>query len=478
MKCKTCGTENVEEAIFCQECGARIDGQLFCYRCGKLSPENSRFCIHCGSNLQAGYLPRTQKLDERKTAISSQEGEVAALHEEGGTQSGPAAATSTSYPVETATSKPRKVGKKVSSVLGLISFISSSLVLLMSFIFSFSIGMVPYLSSGGQSISSGQGFTLYTYFSDVYNAITPGDSAAYGYAVPVFCTLIVVCILAAAIGVFVLGLLAFIRYLRHKEGSITRYAVYSYFVYLGSVIIFSLLSTTSTSSLDLDVTLSFILDPATICGVTIGAIFLVASIVLDAVAKGVEGPVKSYIAKSCFTGGYFVLGLVCLILLGTGLFSASMSSAKSSAGIYVYGQVLAQNAVSYYPLPDEQWYSFVGNYIGSIIFIVLFLALAVAAVVLFSKLMRDGFDQFGYVSLKKMSITGIVLSSGFILFGLLQIIHDYTTATFMISSGYIFDLTTPILLMVFGALLLALSITTFCIRHLFEKDEKAEENLA
>ena len=53
--CPTCGTKNLEEAQFCQNCGARLF--IICGRCGTYNSPTARFCIKCGSSLTEREVP-------------------------------------------------------------------------------------------------------------------------------------------------------------------------------------------------------------------------------------------------------------------------------------------------------------------------------------------------------------------------------------------------------------------------------------
>lgn len=51
IKCK-CGYENPDGALFCAECGTKLE--IACPKCGEALPANAKFCFHCGKNLQEG----------------------------------------------------------------------------------------------------------------------------------------------------------------------------------------------------------------------------------------------------------------------------------------------------------------------------------------------------------------------------------------------------------------------------------------
>lgn len=51
MKCKFCGSENNDDAVYCKVCGRRMDGMISCPKCKKLIDEDSEFCNYCGTSL-------------------------------------------------------------------------------------------------------------------------------------------------------------------------------------------------------------------------------------------------------------------------------------------------------------------------------------------------------------------------------------------------------------------------------------------
>ena len=51
MNCKKCNTENAENAVFCKECGCRLDSEPLCPACGEKYEEGAKFCSQCGAPL-------------------------------------------------------------------------------------------------------------------------------------------------------------------------------------------------------------------------------------------------------------------------------------------------------------------------------------------------------------------------------------------------------------------------------------------
>ena len=54
MECLKCGATVLEEnAVFCHECGARLDGKITCPNCGQFVEDKYAYCAFCGTELKA-----------------------------------------------------------------------------------------------------------------------------------------------------------------------------------------------------------------------------------------------------------------------------------------------------------------------------------------------------------------------------------------------------------------------------------------
>ena len=59
MECKKCGAINPDEAVFCAQCGTRLDGKAPCPSCGKLNDETNAYCNFCGTRLDGKTVCKT-----------------------------------------------------------------------------------------------------------------------------------------------------------------------------------------------------------------------------------------------------------------------------------------------------------------------------------------------------------------------------------------------------------------------------------
>ena len=69
MRCPECQFDNREGALFCIECGTKLE--INCSKCNHFNPPASKFCEACGSklNLLSGQAPQELSFDEKITKI-------------------------------------------------------------------------------------------------------------------------------------------------------------------------------------------------------------------------------------------------------------------------------------------------------------------------------------------------------------------------------------------------------------------------
>jgi len=64
MKCTNCNAEIMDNAKFCQECGAKVLNELLCKDCGATLSDNCSFCTNCGSAInEQKHLTSPQKME-------------------------------------------------------------------------------------------------------------------------------------------------------------------------------------------------------------------------------------------------------------------------------------------------------------------------------------------------------------------------------------------------------------------------------
>ena len=94
MNCKFCETENPDSAVYCKQCGKRIDGNTVCPVCHKLTPDDAVFCTECGARLdgknvckecgtlyEGRFCPACGKAKEKTHAPVKTKGEPASMDE-------------------------------------------------------------------------------------------------------------------------------------------------------------------------------------------------------------------------------------------------------------------------------------------------------------------------------------------------------------------------------------------------------------
>jgi HSP20 family molecular chaperone IbpA/ribosomal protein L40E len=94
--CPDCGSENIETAKFCVDCGQNIlnnkETENICYSCGTINPQGIKFCPECGQNLlDQSTLNKSNNssgnlsdLISSKRSVTQRKGLLHKLHEDVG----------------------------------------------------------------------------------------------------------------------------------------------------------------------------------------------------------------------------------------------------------------------------------------------------------------------------------------------------------------------------------------------------------
>ena len=61
MICKNCETENSEGAVYCKNCGTRLDGKHICPSCGNENDSDAKICVSCGKSMEQQSGAKTEK---------------------------------------------------------------------------------------------------------------------------------------------------------------------------------------------------------------------------------------------------------------------------------------------------------------------------------------------------------------------------------------------------------------------------------
>ena len=278
---------------------------------------------------------------------------------------------------------------------------------------------------------------------------------------PILGTIGVIVGLVAISLVIVFAIRAIVLFWTKKKGGLTQYAVTAYLVYLSTAILF-MLSTASGLSAG-RTSLSYVLNGATIAGIVLGAVFMVAAIVFDGINnRGVELP-RSYLVHGISAGVLCLLGVLVLSFDGFGLTAVSMDAegvtTGISYGILTYSNLMYELANTLFSADTAIWREFLSNFVPSLVFMILTFALSAAFLVFYILTMKDMLSRFGYRFSKNTVKFGLLSGAAAVLLGLVKLILPLCIAPYFFGSANV-NLAAPIMLIVFGLLIVASVLVT------------------
>ncbi|MDE5721454.1 MAG: zinc ribbon domain-containing protein [Clostridia bacterium] len=319
MICNNCETDNPEGAVYCKNCGSRLDGKTICPSCGNKTPADGKFCIFCGSDTSA----------KQKAAKSA----------------APAKTQATESPQNS-----KKAAAVAKTVFNKTALGAALACVLFSLIFVFLIGVVlevEYYGIYSDSLKRtfdikdflGKNFDnykatidqidRYNLTANEHNAMThfTADAQLISY---IFQTVIMA---STIIAVLVLSVIATIYTVRNLLGKSqkngVKYAIASYLVYvLGTALLYSVLNVDiSVETVETSAELS----DATVAGLVLGGIFAAIAVTCRVCEQGKELLNVQTITKYSFA-------LVGIVLFAVTLGLCSAPAVEMKEGIEDYGE--------------------------------------------------------------------------------------------------------------------------------------------
>ena len=418
MECGFCGEINPEDATYCKKCGRRLDGQAVCPSCGKVVPADGEFCIYCGARLSPvnGAMPNNAAQ--------------------------PAAAAA----------RPAVDKDKLRGIFGLVSTICAGLSALFAFIFVFCIGSSSTFNIAGAAGDLPMvGINIYYYFGQAYGQITQdvGSFAQMCYTWGAAIGTVVCALgLAGTIACFIVAIVGFVKALTKKSGSAIGISAATYFSFVCSAVLFMVCGAGVLSANGMAAGL--VLNGTTVAGIVVGGIFLVASVVLDCLARGVNVKLSEYIFNICHSVVPVILSIVLVALFGAGVVMIGDAQATGQFGVSTFFEVYA---MAYPTVSGEQSGEFSSDFVSSSACVIAAAVLIVICCALFVLAQKKTYNDLGHRSSgtgKALYVAAGGLAS---IVGVLTCISSIIFAKWASGGEAGVAAAVPVLTMVFGLLL-------------------------
>ena len=468
MQCNNCGTENPQNAVFCKHCGKRFDGMSACGFCGRLTPADGEFCINCGANRNAPVYIMRERVIESTPVQMSKKSAVAEVAVERPVQRAAVVEVAVDQPVQKAecasvsdenyASCSSKIKPELGRIFGIISFACASAAALLAMIFVFVIGNTVSTSGGSANTGIG-GYNLFFFFGDVYKTDTLlGGSNTFAAACG---TVLVALSLAATLACFIFAIVRFILILKKRtQKSMIAPAAATVIAYVCSAALFNLCLAEGASSMGVSVGMAP--NGATIAGLVLCALFMVAAVALKAVRCGMGGNVRAYVSGAVCQTLVAVFVFVALGAIGSGIAFCKVGSLNGTASLGI---------VSLFNSIDSG--ADIANYVNTYNTCLALTAVALVAVValcVFAVLsLADIISSFGRGVAKKTFVFTILTGGFAVLYGILSCVISASYASF--TSMFEIDVAVPVVVMLFGLFVVAASITNVVLSKKFATKE-------
>jgi len=318
MECLKCGAFVADsDAVYCSECGARLDGKIPCPNCQSLIDEKYTFCVYCG-----------QRVDGKIKCPNCNVYHDGAFCPDCGSALAEAPVHTKSKKKEKSAQDNGKIWNTVFSWVGAGLGIALTAVAL---IFVFLIGLQvngsgDLLEEIGASVQIAD-TKLYYYFGDVYKEIAEFERAAEFqsmlplnglYIHAILGTVITAATLGCVVGFVIPAIIGFVQFAMGRgENNGAKWGVKAVVAYLAGATALRVLNAClvgidlgSTVSESMNLSMSVGFDKATVAGIVLSIIFLALYAAANYVAKGKEWKNKKTVLGCAFAVGAAVLAIV------------------------------------------------------------------------------------------------------------------------------------------------------------------------
>lgn len=288
MECKKCGAINPDEAVFCAQCGTRLDGKAPCPSCGKLNDETNAYCNFCGTRLDGKTVC--------KTCGAVFEGNFCPKCGAGARAAETAATHAAAAPKAAAKALPGKTAKRV------IRLVQSSLVFSAIFcmlVFSLCLGFTQTQTGTLEPRSETENvyYFLFSVWKDIRAVFVPSspDVEVLIYFEAYFSLYMPYILIAVALGANIVvcltyGILAVVKFstgIGRTDVPLAKYLVPPVVSTLAAVTVpLALMGATSATGDTGSAHISFGLNGAGVAEIVLVAVFLAGAIVLECLLNG------------------------------------------------------------------------------------------------------------------------------------------------------------------------------------------------
>ena len=336
MNCKFCSAELEEGAVYCPQCGKRVDGKKRCAHCGKYINENSVFCTYCGA-----------RTDGKSVCRKCGEAYDGSFCPKCGTQPNTASHTVTD---------DQQPKSKTSHILAVtkqsVLYGALCVLFIFSFFVTFSLITTTEIVAVRTDINSTSFYFLITQFQEISDFLASGtyypEMSAAMYLDAGICAACVAAIIIICATYFALGTVAYVKNMRaKKEFAMSKYVITPALLTL-ALVLFLLSFASASVSMD-GTSANITLGATTIVNIVLVSVALATAAVLHIIINAKTQ--KQNLLNYALNAVGLVLAFLLLATLPTDILSfntratGSSISGSASAPLILIGILVAMGTM-------------------------------------------------------------------------------------------------------------------------------------